>query len=507
MGMAASQARYLSLQARQSNLEYQGQQINQERSILSQQVTSLYNSLLAMTVPTPPSTSDFTKIVYSGSLNASSFSIGNISPKGANYTVDLEYTKTGHSVTSAGKGQVKATPQKITVSPVATEPTTQTIATGTKMDPNKEYNEGTPILHQVFSSNEIQGTDSGVYVLENGKFVKTDKDTVDFEKQQVFVKRDLQNPKDIDGDDIVDSDSDNFDKTTDYQYTGETNVTTNPGVYSESSIFNYIVEEGGTYRNATKDDFTYNSTTKMWEFNPNKNFFKQSSEGMEIANPNYNGSENSIGGNPLYELDSSSATARITEEEMEGYLQALQHKFPEMSEEEIKEGFYVYFTDDGKTPHFVRSQDIDARTNVDEQGNYWAEYYDYVADGKYTESQTMEDCKLTFDSSGRITAISIPTIANDGSTIYTDVKLEATTETDELAYQEAYAQYEYAQYEYDKKQQENNAKTEIIQQQDRNLELKLQRLDNERTQITTEMDALKKVIGDNIDKSYKTFSG
>ena len=192
---------------------------------------------------------------------------------------------------------------------------------------------------------------------------------------------------------------------------------------------------------------------------------------------------------------------------MEGYLQALQHKFPEMSEEEIKEGFYVYFTDDGKTPHFVRSQDIDARTNVDEQGNYWAEYYDYVADGKYTESQTMEDCKLTFDSSGRITAISIPTIANDGSTIYTDVKLEATTETDELAYQEAYAQYEYAQYEYDKKQQENNAKTEIIQQQDRNLELKLQRLDNERTQITTEMDALKKVIGDNIDKSYKTFSG
>ena len=42
---------------------------------------------------------------------------------------------------------------------------------------------------------------------------------------------------------------------------------------------------------------------------------------------------------------------------------------------------------------------------------------------------------------------------------------------------------------------------------DRNLELKLQRLDTQRTQITTEIDALEKVLNDNIEKSYKTFSG
>ena len=48
---------------------------------------------------------------------------------------------------------------------------------------------------------------------------------------------------------------------------------------------------------------------------------------------------------------------------------------------------------------------------------------------------------------------------------------------------------------------------EIIQQEDRNLELKLQRLDNERTQITTELEAVEKVINDNIESSYKTFSG
>jgi len=63
------------------------------------------------------------------------------------------------------------------------------------------------------------------------------------------------------------------------------------------------------------------------------------------------------------------------------------------------------------------------------------------------------------------------------------------------------------QYEYDKAQQEVNHKTEIIQQEDRNLELKLQRLDNERTQITTEIEAVEKVIQENIESSYKTFSG
>ena len=70
MGMSASQARLLSLQARQSNLEYQGQQINQERTILSQQATALYNSLLSMTVPTPPSTADYQTVQYTGTLGA-----------------------------------------------------------------------------------------------------------------------------------------------------------------------------------------------------------------------------------------------------------------------------------------------------------------------------------------------------------------------------------------------------------------------------------------------------
>ena len=100
MGMSASQARYLGLIARQSNLEYQGQQINQERTVLSQQSTALYNSLLAMEVPTPPSTNDFTTVEYSGSDGATNFTLGNIKPSadGQSYIVEKRTSQVGDAL-------------------------------------------------------------------------------------------------------------------------------------------------------------------------------------------------------------------------------------------------------------------------------------------------------------------------------------------------------------------------------------------------------------------------
>lgn len=72
MGMAASQARFLGLTARKTNVEYEGQQINQQRTALSNQSASYYTNLLGMNVPQPPSVQDYTKTIYSftdGALN------------------------------------------------------------------------------------------------------------------------------------------------------------------------------------------------------------------------------------------------------------------------------------------------------------------------------------------------------------------------------------------------------------------------------------------------------
>lgn len=51
MGLAASQARFLGLTARKSDLEYQGQQINQARSELANTTDTLFQRLLKLEVP------------------------------------------------------------------------------------------------------------------------------------------------------------------------------------------------------------------------------------------------------------------------------------------------------------------------------------------------------------------------------------------------------------------------------------------------------------------------
>jgi len=64
MGLAASQARFLTLTARKSNIEFQGQQINQNRTVLANKSADIVNKMLALKPPTPPTStsSDFYKV-------------------------------------------------------------------------------------------------------------------------------------------------------------------------------------------------------------------------------------------------------------------------------------------------------------------------------------------------------------------------------------------------------------------------------------------------------------
>ncbi|MBE7710022.1 MAG: hypothetical protein E7Z93_06205 [Cyanobacteria bacterium SIG32] len=92
MGMAASQARYLGLTARKTNVEYEGQQVNQARTALANQSANLFNQLLTLEVPTAPSTADFTTVQYSYQDGAYEEAISSMSqltndPDGYNYMV------------------------------------------------------------------------------------------------------------------------------------------------------------------------------------------------------------------------------------------------------------------------------------------------------------------------------------------------------------------------------------------------------------------------------------
>ena len=67
-------------------------------------------------------------------------------------------------------------------------------------------------------------------------------------------------------------------------------------------------------------------------------------------------------------------------------------------------------------------------------------------------------------------------------------------------------EYLYKKEQYEKTIADINAQTSIIQQEDRTLELRLKQLDTEQNALATEMDAVKKVIDDNVEKTFKTFS-
>ena len=83
MGMAASQARFLGLTARKSNVEYQGQQINQQRTALSNESANLYNQMMNLEVPTPPSETDYKKTVYTIDNSATAYTSGDYELKNA----------------------------------------------------------------------------------------------------------------------------------------------------------------------------------------------------------------------------------------------------------------------------------------------------------------------------------------------------------------------------------------------------------------------------------------
>ena len=66
-------------------------------------------------------------------------------------------------------------------------------------------------------------------------------------------------------------------------------------------------------------------------------------------------------------------------------------------------------------------------------------------------------------------------------------------------------QYMYDKAKYEKAVADINARTEIIQQEDRTLELRLRQLDTEQQALQTEMEAVAKVIDKNIESTFKTF--
>lgn len=160
-------------------------------------------------------------------------------------------------------------------------------------------------------------------------------------------------------------------------------------------------------------------------------------------------------------------------------------------------GAYYKYTVDGKTRYIdVNALDNAATNNT--QGTF-----KYIQpNSTITESTTLENATIQWSSSGRMNSI---TVTNPDNTTKT-YTLSVTSTTNDSAYTDAYNEYEYQKQQYTDEVNKINSQIDVVESEDKKLELKLKDLDTQNNALNTEMDSVKKVIDKNIEQSFKAFA-
>ena len=124
MGMAAAQGRFLGLTARKTNVEFQGQQINQQRTVLSNQNANYNTQLLSLKPPKQPNAADYTKTVYTftdyaGKTNTIDSMAANAD--GLTYTLNVSFTKSSPGIGYKDEKSSIVTRTNISTDPLKTD--------------------------------------------------------------------------------------------------------------------------------------------------------------------------------------------------------------------------------------------------------------------------------------------------------------------------------------------------------------------------------------------------
>ena len=439
MGLSASQARLLSLTARQSNLEYEGQQINQQRTTLSNESSNYYNSLLEMEVPVPPSSNDYTKIVYTFTIGGNKATIDETLPQedgNGNTTYIISYTTELSTI-----GVQENTSYKTAASAKKTEGAV------------KEYNGPFDEKDTYYLS-----TMNRVSQDELSELKKT-------AGTQAYVLGAVGNADDADTI-IIGADGYQISKD---QYKAIKDA--------DKKKCSFYIPDDGKDVNKQRYVLSYAQIPNEKTFNEYKNDNTNKHKSMIFRYE-----EGNDKGFYSYKASSGNDYTVVDSKYEEAFINAGLNN----------NDYYQYEASSGI--RFVKREDVEG--NLNNQSRTITTFAVSTID--VTKKNTLSGATVEFDSSGRISSIT----DEEGNT-YT---MTASTETDNQAYDDAYNQYEYNQYVYDQKQTEINANIEILQAQDKSLELRLSTLDTQHSAIQTELEAVKKVMSKNIDNSFKTFN-
>ena len=524
MGMAASQARYLALVARKTNCEYEGQQINQARTALSNQSANLFNQMLGLQVPIPPSTQDFTKTQYSftDGINASTIdSWQQLATPEENYNyvvthhyftdrytgsekklTDPQVQISGNVVTDAA---LRAATENVADKKVALDNAKKAmedynlakIARDTALTQAQNLGKYNPTKIDI---NTAPTENTGVYTIEGIEYSKySDITDPAVQAKAAALRNNMGITDDADETYYYSADGTSFIKkeeldkiiadttypTTLNSYSLDSAVTLNTNLVNAQNTFNALVDPSA---DLTAAQMEYDQAVADFE---------------ALQHPGYVGNCELT---PLATLtaDQEAEIEQIVKDMNE---QGITSNIVGCYEYDETTGDYVYnggiysFKMNGQT-YYTTYADLMTSyasgtgiNNIDAQQKM--PYYNasYIS----TKVEKTEKALLETDGNGRFS-----TIRFESDSITYNLKME--TITDDAAYEDAMNQYYYENAKYDKMVQDINAKTSIIHQQDRTLELRLKQLETEQLALKTEIDAVQGIVKDNVEKSFKTFS-
>ena len=513
MGMAASQARYLALTARKTNTEWEGQQINQARTALANQSANLFNRLLNMEVPSAPKTTDYTELQYSYSDGDNESVLEEwhqLSDKNGEYNYSVKHYYYADIFTGAQR--MLQDPQ-VQIGDVLKEVQyhrdTAEITYGEDSVTVRVKNEAEPRVYHKVTTPSQELTDfanAKNIALQNGLpvgdavYYRVDSDgTMHFFianiEETLYDKHITQ--ADINADDtlkqyLAANGFLNADGTIKDEYMdGE-----NSKIYGKSET----VDDKTTWRFVTEPTGGANQAIRY-----NGNSADDKDYSMAYNSPAY------VGNSRLTELSELIVNDQINQ--VADLAQILRDcpdssikdyvSFNSATGELTYTGSGIYtFEINGKT-YYTTEADLansagkpyDKYKPIDLQEKL--AYYSASYVTKKVEAEEL--ALLETDKNGRFSTVRFE---ND-SIVY---QLNVETVTDEAAYEDAMNEYLYKKEVYEKTIADINAKTSIIQKEDRTLELRLKQLDTEQLALKTEMDAVQKVIKENVEKTFKTFN-
>ena len=454
MGMAASQARFLQLTARRTNCEYMGQQINQARTALANESAGLFEKLLALQPPTPPSSLDekyFTqgyqfvdptdemrkKIYWEGMDEANE----QVSSQDFTYTVHTQVPV-----------------QEPVLDPVTNMPTytAKLDANGNIiLSPAYEADGVTPVLDWVYEAPAAQvplldATGNQVYEADGVTPIVYWKGTGG------LAQRQQTDP--VTGQPVFDP------------------ITDDPVMEYYQEQAQKVVQEPVT-QEVIRDVYTPHVSNIAFD----------TSDFVDIPIDSISGKT------PPTNTDTSRtevryATIEHTVYDVDGNLSTYTKTAP----------MVMYFDNRERLLGF---QELTLNAElIDDPDDP-----NYYNPGDATTGATKGNPAVETSDPPGLENFYLSAVAAE-PLVYQCKELSYTGQFDECQFQEDMDKYEFDKAAYDYQIEQINLKTKQLQQQDKSLELKLKQIDTDHNAIQTEMEAVSKVITKNIETTFKTFA-